>query len=130
MNLLQERLKKTVGKSRTKGEAMIKAGYSPSTAKKQPSRTFKAPPIQEAIKKMDSIALKRHQEAFDAEKIVALPDEPNVVLPDHAIRLKAVDMQYKARGVYQEGTTINQQFNVGEMNLEFIGGKPNEGEVT
>lgn len=119
MNLLQERLKKTVVKSSSKKEAMLKAGYKKSTTEKQVSRTFKAPVIQEAIKKMDSIALKRHQEAFDAEKVVALPDEPNVVLPDHAIRLKAVDMQYKARGVYQDGTTINQQFNAGEMKIEF-----------
>lgn len=114
MNLLQKNLLKTVGKSRSKEEAMLKAKYAPSTARKQMSRTFKAKSIQDEIKKRDKKALKRYDEAFDADKVIALPDEPNVVMPDHQIRLRAVDMQFKARGVYQEGViidTLNQQNN-------------------
>lgn len=117
MNLLQQRLKKTVGNSRFKKEAMLKAGYDISTASKQQARTFAAPTIQEAIKKQDEIAVQRHREAFDAEKLVILPDSPNVVVPDVPSRLKAVDMQYKARGVYNDGNTTNI-LNVGDMKIE------------
>lgn len=111
MNLLQQRLKRTVVNSRSKKEALLKAGYAPETARTQVARTFEAPPIQEAIKKQDEIAVKRHREAFDAEKLVILPDSPNVVVPDVPTRLKAVDMQYKARGVYNDGNTTNIQIN-------------------
>ncbi len=96
---------------------MLKAGYKKSTADKQVSRTFKAKPIQEAIKKMDEIALKRHKEAFDADKLIDLHDEQNVVMPEYDLRITAVDMQYKARGVYNEGNTTNI-LNVGDMKIE------------
>lgn len=112
MNLLQKNLLKTVVNSRSGKEAMLKAKYAKSTAEKQVARTFKGKSIQDKIKKLDDKALKRYDEAFDADKIVALPDEPNIVMPDHQIRLRAVDMQFKARGVYQEGTTNNVQINI------------------
>lgn len=111
MNLLQKKLLKTVVTSRTSQEAMLKAGYKPETARTQIARTFRGKSIQEKLKQFDNKALRRFDEAFDAEKIEHSLTEPDVITPDHQIRLKAVDMQFKARGVYTGDSGIGIQMN-------------------
>lgn len=101
MTLRQQKLTKTLGESRTREEALLKAGYAPSTAHQQTNVLEKAKGFKELIAQYLPIedAFKATKDGLKATKFIPRPDEPSVVLPDHAIRLKASEQIYKLHGV-------------------------------
>lgn len=113
MTIKQKRRAKIIGKNSTTQAELLEAGYSPSTARHQPPSVTKAKGWMKLLdeKLPDDELLTATQEALKAEKLVALPDEPNVVVPDHAIRLKAAEQGYKLKGRFGDGNTTNVQIN-------------------
>jgi hypothetical protein len=97
--------------------AMIEAGYSPNTAN-TPGKLTKSKAWTELVEEIlpDDKLLKTHLEALDATKYNDFSGERE---PDHATRLKAVDLGYKVKHKTNE-TAILQQFNASEMKLEFV----------
>ena len=117
----QKRASKLVEEGRTLGEAMVKAGYSPNTAK-APTKLTRSKGWQKLMEKKlpDSKLLKIHNQALEATKIISSHTEPDYAVPDIPTRLKAVELGYKVKGRLG-GKTIAQQFNVGgDMGVQFI----------
>lgn len=107
-------LSENIGKPVSK--AMLDAGYTPSTSE-QPQRLTNSKGFQELMDTYlpDAVVLQKHAEALEANKWNDFTGEREA---DHAIRLKAVDLNYKVKGRY-----INNQINIlntgGDMTLEF-----------
>ena len=111
MTTLQARAMDIVMKTHAKaGKAMVQAGYSEASA-----RTPKVLTESNAWKSVmqdylpDEKLFKTHSEALGAVKQNEYTGE---VSPDHAIRLKAVDMAYKLKGRGNDSVTNNQQINI------------------
>lgn len=119
MTLKQRKALKLVEKCRSMKEVMEGAGYSSATAT-HPTKLTKSKGWQALLEKHlpDDNLLTATKEALIADKVVTSLTEPDRTLPDHAIRLKAAEQGYKLKGRYSD-VTINQQFNAGEMKIEF-----------
>jgi hypothetical protein len=118
--LLQKRAIKLIESSRSIGEAMVKAGYSPisATHPQQLTQSKAWPALMEKYLPDDKLA-KTHKQALKATKLILSPTEPDREVPDHAIRLKAVELGYKLK--HRIGPDVVAQFNTGgNMSLEFI----------
>lgn len=116
--LRQMNAAKLVENGRKMGEVMVAAGYSPNTAKAPTKLTkSKAWPQLMEEKLPDEKLFEVHNQALEAVKIHGSLTEPDRYVPDMPTRLKAVELGYKVKGRLKE-TNVNQ-FNVGEMNLEF-----------
>lgn len=115
MTLKQKRLIKNLGKARSVKEAALMAGYSKYNASKNQAALVKALAIQEILAKRDKKALKRYDEAFDAEKVITSPTEPDKIFPDHRIRLDAVKTHFQVRGWLKEDSTIE----TGDITINF-----------
>lgn len=102
MTLRQIKLAKELGKSRTKKEAMLKAGYAPSTAHQQ-SRTFEKKGFKELLEQY--LPLDKAFKVTDAALTAVKLDQGGEVVDDHAIRLKATDQVYKLHNVLQPDAT-------------------------
>lgn len=116
MTIRQKRLAKQVGISRTMGEAMLASGYAKSTSLKKTAAITQTPGFKELLEQHLPIsdAFKLTKDAYKAVKIVALPDEPNIKMEDHAIRLKAAEQTYKLHGVY------NEEANTKTVNIQVV----------
>lgn len=98
--------------------AMEEVGYDPTTAK-NPKNLTESKGWKELMDDWlpDDKLLKAHDEALDAVKIVTSPTEADSILPDHMIRLKAVELGYKVKGKLQPESVNN--FAIGEMSVQF-----------
>lgn len=98
------------------GQAMIEAGYDPTTAK-NPSKLTESEAWKELMKTYlpDDKLLKKHDEALEATKWNDFTGERE---EDHTTRLKAVELGYKLKK--RLGPEILQQFNSEKMEIEFI----------
>ena len=105
MTIKQRRVAKLVEKGGVKsmGEAMIKAGYSKNTAitPKKVTESKAWPELMEQYLPDDKL-LSTHEKALDATKFDQFTGE---ILPDHATRLRAVDLGYKIKGRIGENLT-------------------------
>jgi hypothetical protein len=122
VTIRQRKALKLVEKGRSMKEVMVEAGYSPATAT-HPTKLTKSKGWNELLEKRlpDEELLKVTKDALKAEKLVALPDEPNVVMPDYAIRLKASEQGYKLKGRFQPDVQVNTQNNfIGDDQLNRI----------
>lgn len=111
--LKQKKLAKNLGKSRSMTEAMLKAGYAPTTAHQQTNIT-QSEGWKDLLEKHlpDNKLLVTHTEALEATKIVTSHTEPDYTIPDHPVRLKAVELGYKLKGKMQpEEVTVNNTQN-------------------
>ena len=97
-------------------QAMLDAGYAPSTAK-NPDELTDSKGWQELMNKHlpDDKLLTKHEEALEATKWNDFTGERE---EDHMVRLKAVDLGYKLKR--KLGPEILQQFNTEKMEIEFI----------
>ena len=95
--------------------SMREAGY-PATTAKNPSNLTNSKAWHELMseKLPDEKVLDRHSEALDALKQNEYTGE---VIPDHPIRLKAVDLAYKLKNRYQVAVQI---LNQGDMEIQFV----------
>mgnify|MGYP001617028629 CR=1 FL=1 len=103
-----------VENGRNKGEAMIKAGYSPNTAK-APTKMTKTKGWQELLEKHlpDSALIKVHKEGLSAsKKIVINGKDLGVEEPDYGVRHKYLDTAYKVKGKLIENLNAIQ-INIG-----------------
>ena len=100
------------------GKSMRKAGYSVSTSKK-PEVLTNSNAWKEIMGKYlpDDKLFRTHEEALEAVKQNEYTGE---VSPDHAIRLKAVDMAYKLKGRGNDSVTSNTQINITLDNRGYI----------
>lgn len=117
---------KIEGKSGTEA-AMIAYNTTPKTARTIASENMAKPSIIEAINtefERQGITLERIvkpiHDALDAQKIVTSPTEPDAVVPDHAIRLKASGMaaQFMGIGKNNSGDSGNTINNFGQMVMQ------------
>lgn len=106
ITIRQKRFLKLVGKSRTEGEAMIKAGYAPNTAIK-PSQVKKSKGWKQLL-----------DQYLPDEKLLGVHDELLDSKQDQ-IRLGAVGLGYKVKGKLAPETVNTANFNVGEMSVQF-----------
>jgi len=99
--------------------AMADNGYALSTAK-NPSELTESKGWQELMEKHlpDEKLLTVHERALDATKIHGSLTEPDREVPDVPTQLKAVELGYKVKKKLLPEVT--NQFNAGEMTLEFI----------
>ena len=117
--LLQKKASRLVDSSRTMGEVLKKAGYSPATAIK-PSQVTKSKGWQELMDKKlpDKEVVGVHNKLLHAKKIFGSLTEPDRVVDDNPTQLKAVELAYRVKR--KLSPDIAQQFNVGgAMTLEF-----------
>lgn len=94
----QRKLLKTLQTSSTLGEAMIAAGYSENSAK-NPAIIMGTPSWQALIEKYlpDDILLKVQLEGLAATKVITSGSEPNVEVPDYAVRHKYLETGLKVK---------------------------------
>ena len=109
-------IKEIVENHRSVSSAMRIAGYKPTTAT-VPKNLTQSKTWQEVMKtyRPDEKVFQRHSEALDAEKWNDFSGEREA---DHAIRLRAAELQYKL--TKKIGPEIMQQFNSGDMKIEFV----------
>ena len=114
MTLKQKRLVKNIGKARTITEAMINSGYAASTAHQQKS-VLKRIGFEEGLEQYfpNEKVFQTHQDALNATRIHGTNDN-FIEIPDYGIRLKAVELVYRAKGKLKDtGSLIgNLIFNV------------------
>ena len=118
MTQLQARaIKNMVENGGNIGRAMINAGYSKATAK-TPQKLTKSKSWKQVMQKYlpDYKLFRKHEEALDATKLHGTNSD-FVEIPDHAIRLKAVEIAYKLKGKYTENLGNNYQ----QINITFDG---------
>lgn len=111
--LVAKDLSENIGKPVS--QAMLDAGYTYESAQ-QPQQLTNSKGFQELLEKYlpDGLVVQKHAEALDAMKWNDFTGERE---PDHTIRLKAIDLNYKVKGKYNN-TNINI-LNQGDMSLEF-----------
>lgn len=109
------------------GRAMREVGYSENSAIAPGKNLTGTKGWKELMEEYlpDDKLLKTHQEALTATKWNDFTGDRE---EDHQVRLKAVDLGYKLKG--KTGATTMNQFNAGDMTLQFIGGKPDAGGTT
>ena len=109
-------IKKIVENSGDIGKSMVEVGYSPKT---DTTNLTKSKGWKELLEQYlpDDKLLKKHDEALEAKKWNDFTGERE---EDQAIRLRAIELGYKLKGKLTENNVL-QQYNIGEMNLEFIG---------
>jgi len=112
-------------------KAMVDAGYSPATAK-TPQKLTESKGFEELKEQYKSSLLsrgidgkrlaKKMNEWLEAQKPFSSHTEPDKMVPDYQTQIKAGEMLREDIGLSKD-TNIIQQFNAGEMEIEFIGGK-------
>jgi len=87
------------GKEPSISNIMREVGYSKETAR-NPKKLTGAKGWKALLDEFipDEALLETIKEAFYATKIHGSPTEPDKVIPDHAIRLKAVELALKIKG--------------------------------
>lgn len=106
---------KIIGKARSKKAELLAAGYSLSTATKQPPSVLKAKGWEKLIEAYlpdEKLAI-THSEALEANKIHGT-DDNFIEIPDHQIRLRAVELGYKVKGRIQHNGQTAVQINFNE----------------
>lgn len=109
------------------GQAMLDAGYSPATAK-NPDHLTESKGWNELMDKYlpDDKLLSTHDEALVANRVISAINTNKeatggttdfIEVPDHAIRLKAVELGYRVKGRLSNNVQV---LNQGEMSIEFI----------
>lgn len=122
-------MQKVVENGGNVSKAMVDAGYSPKTAE-NPSKLTDSKAWKEQMEQYlpDEKLLSKHEEALEANRVISSINTGKeasgatsdfIEVPDHAIRLKAVELGYKLKR--HLGPEVLQQFNANEMNLEFVG---------
>ena len=121
MTLKQKAVAKKILENPSKplGQAMREAGYSENSAIAPTKNLTSSEGWQELMNKYlpDPDVFEVHQQGLKANKIISSHTEPDYEYPDHAIRLKSVDLAYKVKGYY-----VDKQVNIlnnGDMTLEF-----------
>ena len=95
------------------GQAMLNAGYDPTTAKNPKNLTeSKAWPdlVEEYLP--DEEVVKAHNRGLNATKIHTSHTEPDVVVDDIPTQLKAVDLAYKVKAKYSEQPRVTNNILV------------------
>jgi hypothetical protein len=117
MTIKQKQAFMKVVKGSSITQAMKEVGYSDSTAKRtnKITRTQGWKELLETYLPDDKL-LKAPSEALSATKWNDFTGDRE---PDHNIRLKAAEVGFKLKGRMNENNFL-QQYNIGEMNLEFI----------
>lgn len=114
LTLKQQKAAKLAAKTKSMGEAMIGAGYSPSMARSHPDRLTKNEEFMALLDKelRDDAIVQAHKDALKATKIHTSHTEPDIEVPDHQTRLKAVDLAYKIKDRYpKEGIAGGLHFH-------------------
>ena len=125
MTIKQKKRSKIIGKNRTVKAELLEAGYSLTTATKQPPSVMKAKGWQKILdeKLPDEDLLDVHRKELKATKVVSAvviskdaDSRTNdfIEVPDHPTRLKAVELGYKVKGKLKD-VNVNQQFNFGRV---------------
>lgn len=119
MTIRTKKRARLIGKVRTNEELLLKANYSPSTARHQPPSVMKSKSWKQLLESQLPVedGFKATKDGLQADKIILSPTEPDREYPDHNIRLKAADQVYKLHGIYNE-TIVNQNFDVKDMRIE------------
>ena len=127
----QEAIKRIVENHGNISKSMIEAGYDPTTAK-NPKNLTESKGFQELKEQYKSSLLaqgidgkrlaKKMDEWLEAQKPFSSHTEPDKMVPDYQTQIKAGEMLREDIGLSKD-TNIIQQFNAGEMEIEFIGGK-------
>jgi hypothetical protein len=114
MTLKQKKVARLVEKVGSMKEAMLEAGYAPTTAK-TPTKVTEAKGWLKLLneKLPDDGLLTATQEALKADQYDMI-GKPH---PHHLVRLKAAEQGYKLKGRFAPDNV--NQFNVGEMNVKF-----------
>jgi len=92
---------------------MEAADYRPNTAK-NPKNLTESKGWEELLEKHlpDVKITEAHREALEATKIHTSHTEPDIVVPDHQTRLRAVDLAYKIKDKYpKEGLSGGVHFH-------------------
>lgn len=97
--------------------AMKQVGYSENTAT-NPKDLTESKGWQELMDKYlpDPDVIQTHKEGLKANKIITSHTEPDYEYPDHAIRLRAVELAYRVKNKFQTGIQI---LNQGDMEIQF-----------
>lgn len=112
----QRKLLKALPESKTLSEAMLKAGYSLTTAG-TPGIIMNTPSFKALAEKYlpDDLLLKIHKEGLEANRVISAnivhgeADEGTndfIEVPDHAVRHKFLDTAYKLKGTYAPEKTV------------------------
>jgi phage terminase small subunit len=115
MTQKQKRLERNLVNSSSLKEAVLKSGYSESTARHAVRSIMNGKGLQDVISRKDKRVIKRHYESLDAMKWYFPHESPDFQDIDHQSRLKAVELHYKARGWLKEDSIHvgdNIQINV------------------
>jgi hypothetical protein len=91
----------------TIADAMREAKYAPSSIN-TPQVLTKSKAWEEVMEEQldnDNLFTK-HKEALEAKKIISSHTEPDYEYPDHAIRLKAVELAYRVKGRLKDGMNV------------------------
>jgi hypothetical protein len=121
LSILQRRaIENLVAGSSTKAEAIIKAGYSPKTAR-APSKVFGSPVVKDALEEMlpEKMLLEKHKKLLDKEEIVVRTNSETGRLERlktgeidaQAVR-SGLDMAYKLKGMYAPEKRITGIFGL------------------
>lgn len=121
-------IKKVVENGGNVSRAMIESGYSPATAKTPQKLTESKAWIQLMDQYIpDDKLLVKHEEALEATKpigaqilidkdgkTISKENEGMIEVPDHAVRLKAVELGYRVKGKLrpEEGASIEAKILV------------------
>jgi len=99
-------------KVRTKGEAMLKAGYKPTVAlrPKRVTETTGWKRLMQQYMPDDKLALK-HNEGLEATKKVKLGKKPEV-LPDYEARYKYLRMAYQLKNMFPKEAEQNNNIMI------------------
>lgn len=86
--------------------AMLDAGYPPATAK-NPQQLTESKAWQEVMEEYfpDPDIAAVHKESLGATRIHGTNDN-FIEIPDHAVRLKAVELAYKVKGRLKDGLNV------------------------
>lgn len=95
---------------------MREAGYSENTVV-DPSNLTNSKGWKELMEKHlpDNKLLEVHESALEATKVITSHTEPDYVVPDYQIRLKAVELGYKVKGKTADNIH-NTQINLDKGN--------------
>jgi len=124
MTVKQRKVAKLVEKGGSMKDIMLAAGYSPNTAK-TPTKLTKTKGWQKLLEEKlpDEELLEKHRALLNKQEYIAIGKAgEREVIPtgelDPGAVGKGLDMAYKLKGRYSENV-INQQFNTGEMSIQF-----------
>jgi len=109
------------------GKAMIEEGYSPNSAK-NPKQVTESKSWEMLMDKYipESLILKTHKEAFEANKVISARTMGNanentddfIDVPDWQTRTKAVEIGYKVRGRFTDKSELTIKSLKGLINVK------------